>query len=475
MTTLTQDQLNQLHSWFGGITSGSDSTNVGGNTYSTMGIQGSGEDGGAYTPNSIVRYIPGDNSKYYALNQETGQETLMPWNKGGSLIGGTIKDLGTVAAMAGALYLGGTGLGALAGAGAGAGAGVGAAVDPMLYGGGDAATWGAGDAAAAAGAGVDPMMYGGGDASTWGASGAGTEVDPMMYGGGSPDTYGAGGGYQYGNGFDPSSFTGGNMPGNIGPGSDLAPYQYGNNFDPNNFNGANNPNNIGPPSTLAGGGTPSGGGSPTGGGTPTPPGGGLPTGGGPPTPTGGGGSGPDLSSILSLLGGAYGMNQQNQASSQMLDYLKQRQAINDNMYAAGSPEFNHLWDQMSRNDAAAGRNSQYGPRSVDLASKVAQLKMDANTKMTTGIGNLYANAINQGSNSYLNMLPGLMSAFGGGSNGSSGGGLSSILNMIKNGGSNTTMPTTPTGDWTSGGTPSPGTGYDTSGGNYAPWEGDWIP
>lgn len=110
---------------------------------------------------------------------------------------------GTMALLTGGLA--GSELGLL-GAGADAGGGLGVAVDPMVYGGTGAATWGAGDAAAL-GAG----------------SGLGAEVDPMMYGGGDAGTYGTGAeagtgaGYQYGNGFDSSQFNAGNMPGDIGP------------------------------------------------------------------------------------------------------------------------------------------------------------------------------------------------------------------------------------------------------------------
>lgn len=131
--------------------------------------------------------------------------------------------------------------------------------------------------------------------------------------------------------------------------------------------------------------------------------------------SGAGSGGINLSGIAGLLSGVYGYNQQNNASNEMLNYLKQRQSINDNMYAPGSAEYNALWDEMSRKDAAAGRNSQYGPRSVDLAARVAQLKMDANTKMTTGIGNLMAASLNNKANAGANitsMIPGLLGAGG---------------------------------------------------------------
>jgi recombinational DNA repair protein RecT len=79
----------------------------------------------------------------------------------------------------------------------------------------------------------------------------------------------------------------------------------------------------------------------------------------------------------------------------MLDYLKTQQAKVDNLYSPGSSEYNTLWDTMSRKDAAAGRMSQYGPRSVDLGARIAQIKADNTVRMTTGIGSLYKNALDQ--------------------------------------------------------------------------------
>jgi hypothetical protein len=126
-----------------------------------------------------------------------------------------------------------------------------------------------------------------------------------------------------------------------------------------------------------------------------------------PTPTTQTGSGFGLKDILGLAGGLWDMNNQKNASADMLSYLKERQGINDNMYAPGSSEYNALWDEMSRKDAAAGRNSQYGPRSVDLAARIAQLKMDANTRMTTGIGSLYKDSLDQGAGSNAGILSAL--------------------------------------------------------------------
>jgi len=151
-----------------------------------------------------------------------------------------------------------------------------------------------------------------------------------------------------------------------------------------------------------------------------------------------GGGGLNLNSLASLFGGGLDWYNQNKASNDMLNYLKQRQAMTDNMYSAGSPEAKALWDEMSRKDAAAGRNSQYGPRSVDLAARIAKIKSDANTSMTTGLANVYANALNQKAAAPA----GLMSAFGqnGGVNN-----LAQTLSSILNMGSGSGISVDPTG------------------------------
>jgi hypothetical protein len=102
-----------------------------------------------------------------------------------------------------------------------------------------------------------------------------------------------------------------------------------------------------------------------------------------------------LSDILGLVGGGLDYKNQRDSSKEMLDYLKGQQAKIDGLYAPGSNEYNALWSELSRKDAAAGRNSQAGPRSVDLAARIAQIKADQTTRMTTGIGALYKNSLDQ--------------------------------------------------------------------------------
>lgn len=154
------------------------------------------------------------------------------------------------------------------------------------------------------------------------------------------------------------------------------------------------------------------------------------------------GGGSSLLETLSKLGiGAYDYKQQKEASDNMMNWLKERQAINDNMYKPGSTEYNALWDEMSRKDAAAGRNSQYGPRSVDLAARIAQLKMDNNTRLTGAIANNMAAANNQNARAASSLETALGSllapkATNGGSYDSS---LITLINNLLNGSDGTTV------------------------------------
>ena len=137
-----------------------------------------------------------------------------------------------------------------------------------------------------------------------------------------------------------------------------------------------------------------------------------------------------LSDIANIVSGVYGANQQSQSSKDKMDWLNGQQAKIDNLYAPNSPEYNYLWDQMSRQDAAAGRNSQYGPRSVDLAARIAQIKADETARLTQGVGALRANTLNQGANAGINATAPIIKALQG-----SGLNLDSIMKMIGGGAS----------------------------------------
>jgi hypothetical protein len=144
-------------------------------------------------------------------------------------------------------------------------------------------------------------------------------------------------------------------------------------------------------------------------------------------------NGTDLSGLLGLLGGGLDAYRQGKAAQDMKSWLDTQQGKIDKLYSPGSPEFNSLWDQMSRSDAAAGRNSQYGPRSVDLAARIAQIKADETTRFTTGTSRAYADALNQNASRYAGLNAGLNNA------NTLGGGLGSLLNKLFGGG------TTPNG------------------------------
>jgi hypothetical protein len=146
------------------------------------------------------------------------------------------------------------------------------------------------------------------------------------------------------------------------------------------------------------------------------------------TLNGGGGSGGGLGGNLGqIIAGAIDADRQGKSSDKILEWLKSRTDITDNLYKPGTPEYNQLWDEMSRKDAAAGRNSQYGPRSVDLAAKIAQIKASENTKMTTGIGQWMKGAYDQDASKYSGLMAGL-----GGSGGSIGGGLIDLITKYYN-------------------------------------------
>ncbi len=212
--------------------------------------------------------------------------------------------------------------------------------------------------------------------------------------------------------------------GGIGPGADTTAYNTGSAGTPFTTGaGAVVPNGTGGGSTVM----------PTGGGTTgikpiIPPVGG----GGGGTPTGG--TGFDLSKLFGLLSGIDSANKQNTASDAIIGWLNKQQEYIDGLYKPGSDEYNALWDQMSRTDAAAGRNSQYGPRSVDLAARLAEIKGNQRTKLATSIADVYANAINGEKNTNAGIWSALGGLFGG-ANGGSGTGfdLGSLLKLFSGG------------------------------------------
>lgn len=128
----------------------------------------------------------------------------------------------------------------------------------------------------------------------------------------------------------------------------------------------------------------------------------------------------------SLASSLYDMDAKNQMADKWQAQMdKVNQGI-EGLYAPGSAEYQALWNDMSRKDAAAGRGSQYGVRAVDLAGKIAPIKTNAmvqslqpmNTMMQNQMQNQYGglnslfynmantptvnNAINTGVSSLVN-------------------------------------------------------------------------
>lgn len=99
-------------------------------------------------------------------------------------------------------------------------------------------------------------------------------------------------------------------------------------------------------------------------------------------------------------GSLYDMYAKKQMANKQQDLYNQNRSDIMNMYAPGSPEYLAMKQQMDRQDAAAGRNSQYGTRAVDLAGKIAAYKTNAIANMQTGQNGL----ANQGLNNQFGMF-----------------------------------------------------------------------
>lgn len=123
--------------------------------------------------------------------------------------------------------------------------------------------------------------------------------------------------------------------------------------------------------------------------------------------TGGDGGGFDLGSTLQGLGGLYagyrgmqqaGQLQQNAANTNQA--LQGQMSSLAGMYAPDSPYAKQLQQQLARKDAASGRLSQYGPRSVELQARLAGMAPQVANSMSGlaqagGASNAQAQAANQ--------------------------------------------------------------------------------
>lgn len=115
--------------------------------------------------------------------------------------------------------------------------------------------------------------------------------------------------------------------------------------------------------------------------------------------------------LAPVIGGAVDAVRQGDASKDMMNWMNGQMGKTDNLYAPNSPEYNALWDQMSRMDAASGRNSQYGPRSVDLAAKIAPIRAQSALGMTNALAKPYADTLRQNAGKYTGLFQGLGQLF----------------------------------------------------------------
>jgi hypothetical protein len=114
-----------------------------------------------------------------------------------------------------------------------------------------------------------------------------------------------------------------------------------------------------------------------------------------------------LSSLWPALSGAIDATRQGDASKTMMDWMNKQQGGLSDLFNVGSPYYKQMWDDMSAKDAAAGRNSQYGPRSVELAGRMAPLQAQTTVGMTNALARPYATTVNQNANKYTGLLGGI--------------------------------------------------------------------
>ena len=90
--------------------------------------------------------------------------------------------------------------------------------------------------------------------------------------------------------------------------------------------------------------------------------------------------------IASIYAGSslYDMYAKKKMAEEQKALYNQNRADIMNTYTPGSPEYNQLYQQMARKDAATGRNSQYGTRGNDLAATIAKLRMNAIGNLQSG-------------------------------------------------------------------------------------------
>ncbi len=127
-----------------------------------------------------------------------------------------------------------------------------------------------------------------------------------------------------------------------------------------------------------------------------------------------------LMTPLQGISGLYDMWASGKKSDAMSNRYDQMNSAINNYGAPGSAEYEMMKQELARKDAASGRNSQYGPRAVDLAARMAQPRMNAMIAAQTGQNNL----LNQQQNQQYSGLNSLFSSMGQSS------GNSSIMNSL---------------------------------------------
>ena len=148
-----------------------------------------------------------------------------------------------------------------------------------------------------------------------------------------------------------------------------------------------------------------------------------------------------------------------QAAKAMQDRFNQVNTQINSMYAPGSPEAKLMEQEMARKDAAAGRNSQYGTRAVDLAAKLAATKGTLLSNTLGNQNNLLTAGLATGAGSYgslANLFGQTTGAGAAGSNAINGaigagvnygmGKLSDLFGNTSSGATNNTL-NTATSDW----------------------------
>jgi hypothetical protein len=173
--------------------------------------------------------------------------------------------------------------------------------------------------------------------------------------------------------------------------------------------------------------------------------------------TGGGGAGTGSGGTGNLLGDLFGAyTSYTQGKSAQDDWARQIKQIED-LYSPDSAYSKQMQEALSRKDAAAGRNSQYGDRAVELAAKLTDSKASAltNANYSRAISNMIG-ARNQFPGTLNSLFQGQL---GSTINGAITGGANTLWDWIKNQGSGSgsgsptapeiTMPEMPP-DWAPG-------------------------